>query len=144
MFNHTQNESGRLAEWRQLRNDNTIKTPLQVAEQFGKINMRQRYMDFYTPQSWPNVFEIVQEGLFDQTGITLVLAATLNHFEFIKTEELQFDVISNHITGSEGAVLVYDGNCYNFLPGEVVSLEFMNANSTRYDRIIITKDKLLS
>ena len=133
--------SERLAEWRQIRKSNSASAK-QIIEQFGNVEIQQRYLDFYTPDSWPNVFEIVQEGWFDQTGLTLVMLATLHHLGFVNTDDIQINVISNHITGVEGAVFVYQGHCYNFMPGEIVSEEYMQEHSTKYDSFIITKDKL--
>lgn len=144
MFNHIHSGSDRLAEWRRLRHDSTLKTPEQIVERFGKVTTRSRYLDYYTPSSWPNVFELVQEGMLDQTALTLVLVATLDNFGFINTEEVRIDVISNHITGSEGAVFVHEGKCYNFIPGEIVTEEYLKENSTCYDTFIITKDKLFT
>jgi hypothetical protein len=88
------------------------------------------------------VFEIVQQGLFCQSGITLVLAATLDYLGFINSPEFELPVISNYITGAEGLVLHYDNKYFNFLPGEIVSRQYVNENSNLYDSHVIAIDKL--
>lgn len=144
MFNNTHCGASRLSEWRKVRRDKNITTPQLLIDRFAEINMQQRYLDFYTPESWPGVFEIVNDGIFDQTGITLIMAATMDQFGFINADTYTIPVISNHITGTEGAVLLYDNFCYNFLPGEIVTEQYMRDNSTIYDTHIITKDNLFN
>lgn len=130
MFSHSSAEK-RLNAWRNVRAQK-YSSPLAVAKNFGDIKVTQRYIDYYTPSSWPNVFEIVSDGIFCPTGVTLVLAATLYHLNFIKSEMITFPVISNNINGTAGAVLNLDGVIYNFLPGKAVDEDYMNDNSTIY------------
>lgn len=146
MFTNTQNDRDRLQAWRQFRMkfSRTTGTEQEVVEAFASIKPAQRYLDYYTPDSWPSVFEIVKEGEFCQTGITLVMGSTLHYLGFIKSDQLEFDVVSNHITGQEGLVLVYEDEVYNFLPGEIVSVDFMKKNATIFDRHIIATDNFYS
>lgn len=101
-----------------------------------------RYIDYYTPASWPNVFDIMHEGYFCQSGITLLICATLRYLDFVKSDKLSVPVISNNITGAEGLVLDLNGEFYNFLPGKIVSQDFVKNNGVVYDTHIITVDKL--
>ena len=140
MFTKTQDASERLAVWRQIRQqDLTLE---EILSEFSKIKLLSRYIDFYTVDNWPNVFDIVTEGYFCQSGVTLVLAATLYHKKIINSNQLRFDAISNHTTGADGLVLVDGNNCYNFNRNKVVPLEVVKENSLLYTSHIITIDKL--
>lgn len=133
----------RLAVWRNLRqtyNDPAVNTLLAA---FASIKPEPRFLDYYTPSSWPSVFEIVADGMFCQTGITLVLTATMANLGFIKTETVTLDVISNHITGREGLVLLHNNLYYNFLPGDEVPEMYGADNSTRFDRHVVQLSHLL-
>ena len=143
MFLKTQSESDRLAVWRKFRQDFPHQgTAQMVVEAFAPIKPLTRYIDYYMPENWISAFEIVKDGLLCPSGITLVLASTLVHLKLVNSERLRFDVISNHITGTTGLVLVHDGMYYNFLPGEIVPAEVAEANSTCFARHIIASDKL--
>ena len=113
-----------------------------VVEAFANVHTKPRYVDYYTPDTWPNLFDIIEEGMFCQSGLTLIMAGTLHHLGLTKTEDLRLVAISNHITGKDGLVLMDGGNCYNFLPGEVVSEQFAQENSIILDQHIIQPDKL--
>ena len=115
-----------------------------VVEAFANAHVDKRFIDYYTPESWPNVFEIVQEGLICQSGLTLIMASTLSYLELMKSTEAEVVVISNHVTGHEGLVLRHNGNYYNFIPGQIVTEEFALNNGTIFDRHIIAIDKLYS
>ena len=144
MFSAAKDGDHRLEIWRQFRHNSAGLTVEQVVEQFGTIPVLPRYLDFYTPETWPTVFEIVQDGLFCYSGICLVTAATLWHLGLMNSAQLHFDVISNHVSGHTGLVLHHKGNCHNFLPGEIVSSRYATDNSTRYDSHVIATDKLFS
>jgi hypothetical protein len=144
MFLKTHTESDRLAVWRKFRHtfpeSGTVEDALDA---FSTINPLPRCIDYYTPENWPDVFEIIKHNLLCQSGLTLIVASTLLHLQLVKTENLRFDVVSNHITGNTGLVFVCDGLCYNFLPGKVVTLEFAEANSTSFGQHIIALDKFI-
>ena len=143
MFTKTQESDKRIEVWRNFRqNFPKDGTEQDVLDAFKAVRIRSRYLDFYTPSSWPNIFEIVDAGYFCQTGLNLVVAGTLEYLGFINSKEYHFDVISNYLTGHEGAYLVYNNMYYNFLPGENVSIDFAKKNSHSYSRGgIITIDK---
>lgn len=145
MFTNTQKPEERLRAWRNFRHnfpaDGTVEDVLLA---FADVKLKSRYLDYYSPETWPNVFDIVNEGMLCQTGLTLVIASTLINLGFIKEEKIKFSVVSNNITGVDGAVLIYEDKCYNFLPGEVVDLSFANSNSVQYHQAIITTDKLFA
>lgn len=135
----------RLTAWRQFRTNYDISNgPEGILEAFADINPIPRYIDYYTPASWPNVFEIVSEGYLCQSGITLVMAATLHHFGFINTPKLRLEAISNYETGTDGLILIQDNLCYNFTPGQVVPLAYAHDNSMRFVAHIIAPDKLFA
>jgi hypothetical protein len=143
MFTKTQSPAARLAAWRTFRQHfPTNGTANDVVEAFANVTLTTRYIDYYTPHNWLDVFEIVKNGYFCQSGLTLVIASTLVHLNIIKSPVLYFDVVSNHITGADGLVFRDNGKCYNFLPGEIVEDSFAAANSTKFTEHIITPDKL--
>lgn len=144
MFIPIQTGEQRLQAWRDFRHNSIITDANTVVEQFSAVPLNPRYIDFYTPDSWPNVFEIVSEGMFCYSGLCLVLASTLVYFDFINQKNLRFDVISNHVTGDIGLVLVDNLSCYNFLPGEIVTVDYAESQSTLYDSHIIAPDKIFS
>lgn len=142
MFSKNNTSSQNLAAWRNIRQSQLPVEDLVTA--LGFDPEKTRYIDYYTPANWPNVFEIVSEGMFCQSGISLVLASTLHHAGFIKTDKVQFDVISNNILGTEGLVLKVNNLYYNFLPGEISTEEFVQENGVKFDTHIITVDKLFN
>jgi len=143
MFLKHQGPEERLSAWRSVRqaSHDTIE---QVLEEFAPIKIVPRYIDYFTPKSWPNVFDIVKEGYFCQSGVTLIMTATLVHKGFISSNELKFAVISNHINGNDGIVLIHQNNAYNFLPGKIITLEEVKENSTQFGSHTITVDQLFS
>lgn len=142
MFTKTQNDIDRLAAWRKFRQnfpqDGTAKM---VVEAFSTVKLENRYLDYYTPDNWLDVFEIVKFGHFCQSSLTLIITSTLLHLKLVNPSELRFDVVSNHITGATGLIFVDNNLVYNFLPGEIVSEQFALDNSTHYMQHIIALDK---
>ena len=129
MFHKNLSGSERLNIWRKVRQKphNNIS---EVLEEFATIEMLPRYLDYYTPKSWPNPFEIVNEGYLCQSGVTLVLLSTLINKGFISEDTIQLPVISNNITGTSGLVIYDRDLVYNFTPGEIVSWEYVQENAT--------------
>ena len=143
MFRNTQDGNARLRAWRSFRNDFPQDgTMLDVAQGFKDVKPKQRYIDYYSPHDWPNVFEIVSEGYLCQTGLSIVIASTLHNFGFINTDSVKFEMISNHVTGTEGAIFEVDGSFFNFTPGEIVDKKYVRDNSVTFHSSIITLDKL--
>jgi hypothetical protein len=126
----------RLNIWRTFRQQE-FQDISEIVANFPFQEFESRYLDYYTPKSWPSPFEIVSEGYLCQSGVTLVLTATLMNKKFLKCEELSLPVISNNITGSTGLVLLYEDQVFNFTPGKVETLEYLKENSTsfQYHRI---------
>lgn len=145
MFYNCTTPQQRLASWREFRHsfpkDGTVYDLLQS---FESVKYQPRYIDYYTPESWPNVFDIVSEGHFCQSGITLVMAASLLHLDFLKTDALRFDIVNNHLNGSEGLVLRHEDLYYNFIPGVISTAEYVKENGLVFDSHIITTDKLFA
>ena len=111
-------------------------------EAFANVHVLPRYVDFYSPNTWPNTFDIIEEGMFCQSGLTLVITATLKHLDLIDSQELKLIAVSNFITGRDGLILQDRENCYNFLPGVIVSDKYVKENSLILDQHIIQPDKL--
>ena len=129
MFHKNLSGSERLNIWRNVRQKTHIDIK-DVLEDFATIEPLSRYLDYYTPSSWPNAFEIVNEGYLCQSGVTLVLLSTLINKGFISKDTIQLPVISNNITGTSGLVIYDRDFVYNFTPGEIVSWEYVKENST--------------
>jgi hypothetical protein len=72
------------------------------------------------------------------------MTATLVHKKFITTKDLTFAVISNHINGNDGLVLIHQNSAYNFLPGKIVSTQEVKDNSTQFGSHTIAVDQLFS
>lgn len=143
MFTKTQSPTARLAAWRSFRQNFPLGGTAQtVVDAFSSITPVARCVDYYTPDDWLDVFEIVKNGYVCQSGLTLVVTSTLLHLGIIKTPCVHFDVVSNHITGHDGLVLKHEGVCYNFLPGQIVDEQYMADNSTKFAEHIIAADKL--
>jgi len=128
LFIKTDSDS-RLFEWRTIRqaNYNTIQDVLEV---FADIKVLPRYLDYYTPKSWPSPFEIVSEGYFCQSGITLVLLATLYHKGFIQYDTICMPVVSNNNTGKNGLVIKLDDDVFNFTAGRIDDWSYVKHNAT--------------
>lgn len=139
-YKHLTSEE-RLRAWRLCRQKN-YSSANELLEQFADVKPIPRYLDYYTPSEWPNVFEIVSEGYFCQSGLTLVIAATLYKHGFITSENLRFDVISNHINGNEGLVLVDNEKVYNFYPDSIISVSNMLENSTKFLTHVVPSEQL--
>lgn len=143
MFTNTQDGNARLRAWRIFRNDfSEHGSMLDVAIAFKDVKPKQRYIDYYNSDTWPSVFEIVSEGYLCQTGLSLVIASTLHNLGFINAESLKFEMISNHVTGTEGAIFEVEGSFFNFTPGEITSEKYVRDNSVTFHSSIITLDKL--
>jgi hypothetical protein len=143
MFVNIQTPEQRLSTWRDLRNKNHSNIE-EVLEDFSSIDVKSRYLDYYTPSSWPTPFEIVNEGYFCQSGITLVLASTLVYKGFLNNDEIIYPVISNNITGNSGLVILHNNLVYNFLPNKVDTWDFVQENATVFQIHNIQKEQIIS
>jgi len=125
------NSSDRLQGWRNIRNTCYTSAECLILE-FPYASHTERFVDFYTTKTWPSIFEIVSNGHFCQSGITLIMTLSLHHAGFISGEELSFPVINNNTNGNTGLVLEHDGLVYNFKQGTTVSVDEAAENSTLY------------
>jgi hypothetical protein len=141
MFLPTHTPEQRLAVFRDLRQRSDL-TPHIIAQAFSDVKITPRYLDFYTPASWPSVFDIVCEGYFCQSGVTLIMTSVLHYAGFMNSDQLRLEAISNDVNGHQGLVLYQDGSCYNFLPGELVSEQYARDHSVQLDSHKIKPDNL--
>ena len=143
MFTKNQSPTDRLSSWRKVRQQqyNSIDDLL---VEFKDIKILDRYLDYYTPKSWPNVFDIVNDGYFCQTGVTLIMFATLIQKDFISEGEYYLPVISNNITGTVGAVLKVDDLYYNFYTDKPVDQDYVEENSVHFQTHKIHSNLLTS
>lgn len=142
MFSGT-TSSDRLQSWRDIRKKHYASAEDLILE-FPYACHTERFIDFYTPDSWPSAFEIVSDGHFCQSGITLIMALSLHHAGFISGEELTFPVINNNTNGNTGLVLEHDGLVYNFKQGLPVSVDEAAENSTLYTSHTVKIKQLFS
>lgn len=140
MFEKHHTGRDRLQIFRKFRQQSP--DPQAIIQAFANVDVKPRYVDYYSPDTWPNTFDIIEEGMLCQSGVTLIMTATLHHMGHIDNQTLNLIAVNNLITGRDGLVLEENGNCYNFLPGEVVSDKYMNENSVILDHHIIQPDKL--
>jgi len=143
MFNKHQNNSERLATWRKLRQQE-FSNELEVVEAFSSIKQLDRYIDYYNPQTWPSVFDIVSEGYLCCTGVSLILASTLIHKGFIPVDEIEFVLASNNVLGTIGAHIKHGNKYYNFYPGEISSEETLQSDATLFNYVKIPDLSILS
>ena len=116
MFEKHTDVDRRLVQFRSIRkNANTEKD---VLEAFSTVKIHSRYLDYYSPKSWMKPFEIIENGYFCTTGISIL--------KFIEPCRTSWKVISNHVTGKDGAIFIFDGFAYNLIPGEKVLFEKSN------------------
>ena len=141
MFLKTHSSTDRLKIWRESRQQE-YSTPEQLVNQYSDIKILSRYLDYYTPNSWPNPFEIVSEGYFCQSGITILITASLINKGFITSEQLTLPVISNNISGDSGLVLHDNDKVFNFTPGKIVTWDYVKENATIFQTHILNIDKL--
>lgn len=118
MFEKHTDVEARLNTFRSVRKES--KTELEVLEAFANIKIRERYLDYWTPSDWMNPFEIIENGYFCTTGISVLLYHTLANLNFIDPAQTEWKVISNHVTGKDGAIFVCNNFAYNLVPGEKV------------------------
>lgn len=141
MFVKTHSSAERLKVWRESRQQE-YSTPEQLVDQYSNIKILPRYLDYYTPSSWPDPFEIVSEGYFCQSGITILITALLINKGFITSEQLTFPVISNNISGDSGIVLLDNNKVFNFTPGKILSWDYVKENATIFQTHKLNLDKL--
>lgn len=140
MFYKNQSANDRLAIWRDLRQTNFSNIEDLVLE-YQSINLVSRYLDYYTPSSWPDPFEIVNEGYFCQSGVTLLIVSHLIYADFISSDDLEFPVISNNINGNDGLVYLDNNKVYNFEIGKISDWDFVKENSTIFSTHRLKKDQ---
>jgi hypothetical protein len=138
--NHSAND--RLSIWRNLR-QKEFNTPEELVLEYEPIKLLSRYIDYYSPKTWPTPFEIVNEGYFCHSGITLLITSHLIHRKFITGNEIHLQVISNNIDGTHGLVLVDNKKVYNFFPGQVTDLENVKENSTIFTTHKLDKNQFV-
>ena len=110
---HTTVET-RLEQFRELRKSNLSMNA--VVERFGAIKPCNRYLDYWTPESWPKPFDLIEQGHFDTTAISILMYQTLGHLNYLKPELVSWKVISNNMNGRDGAVFTYNSMMYNLDP----------------------------
>jgi len=110
---HTTVET-RLEQFRELRKSNLSMNA--VVERFGVIKPCNRYLDYWTPESWPKPFDLIEQGHFDTTAISILMYQTLGHLNYLKPELVSWEVISNNMNGKDGAVFTYKRMMYNLDP----------------------------
>lgn len=142
MFLKSHTPDDRLRIWREFRSQD-FESIEEVLRDLAKIKIRPRYIDYHTPDSWPNALEIVKEGYFCSSGVTLLLVSLLLHKGFINTDEIELPVISNHITGTEGLVLQHDKKYYNFLASKAVDKKTVKENGTFYNHHTVSSSAFL-
>ena len=127
MFEKTTDVTRRLNQWRELRYNATSEQ--EVLEAFSQVKILPRYLDYWTPKDWPNPFEIIEHGYFCSTGIAILLYQTLGNLKYLNPSETTWKVISNHVTGNDGAVFIHAEKVYNLTPGQTNNLDDLVANS---------------
>lgn len=78
---NTLTDHERILEWRRFRlslegldDHQTIQS---IAEYFKTVPISSRYIDYYTPESWPSPWDILSMGWSCESSISLLMAHTL-------------------------------------------------------------------
>ena len=121
MFEKHTTVATRLEQYRKLRTSKLSKA--NILEQFNEIKPCARYIDYWTPKSWPKPFEIIEHGYFCTTGISLLLYHLLGHLDYLNPLETEWKVISNNMNGFDGAVFIHDKNMYNLDTSKPVPMD---------------------
>jgi hypothetical protein len=121
MFEKHTTVATRLEQYRELRTSKLSKS--KILEHFGEIKPRSRYIDYWTPKSWPKPFEILEHGYFCTTGISILLYQLLGHLDYLNPYETEWKVISNSMNGFDGAVFVHNENMYNLDTSKPVPID---------------------
>ena len=121
MFEKHTTVATRLEQYRELRTSKLSKS--KILEHFGEIKPRSRYIDYWTPKSWPKPFEILEHGYFCTTGISILLYQLLGHLDYLNPYETEWKVISNNMNGRDGAVFMYNDKMFNLDPMSAVNCD---------------------
>lgn len=130
MFCKTHSYEQHLRDWRKLRQ--SAESMQEILCSFSHIQLKSRFIDYYTPESWPNPFDIVQHQMYDVSGIGLLVYHTGVNLNFIDHSDVTWHVISNHESGQEGLVFEYQNQVYNFRPHMPVSTQYAWENCTKF------------
>ena len=117
---HTTIET-RLEQFRAVRKSNLSMDA--VIQEFATIKPENRYIDYWTPKSWPKPFEILEHGYFCTTGISILLYQLLGHLDYLNPHETEWKVISNNMNGFDGAVFIHNENMYNLDTSKPVPID---------------------
>ena len=121
MFEKHTTLENRLEQYRAVRKSNLSLDA--VLQEFSSINPQGRYIDYWTPKTWPNAFEIIEFGYFCTTGISILMYQTLGHLNYLKPEGTTWKVISNNINGRDGAVFMYNEKMFNLDPMSAINID---------------------
>ena len=121
MFEKHTTLENRLEQYRAVRKSNLSLDA--VLQEFASINPQSRYIDYWTPKTWPNAFEIIEFGYFCTTGISILMYQTLGHLNYLKPEGTTWKVISNNINGRDGAVFMYNEKMFNLDPMSAINID---------------------
>jgi len=136
--------SDRIFAWREFRqsiDELPKKKKIQkIAKFFSTIPIARRYIDYYTPESWPSPWEILHHGWSCQSSISLLIAYTLQ----ISTN-VNFDLWL--IDDSDDVYLVIvleDGGVMNYELGKVININTIAKTIKvlhRYKSTVLTQYK---
>ena len=59
----------------------------------------------------------------------ILLYQTLGNLKYLNQYQTSWKVISNHVTGNDGAVFIHNEKVYNLTPGQTNSLDDLVAHS---------------
>lgn len=126
----------RLVEWRKFRKwltELSLEDQLDtVASWWSKSPITSRVIDPYTPETWPNVWELVHSGKFCKSGISIGIEQTL--------------LLSNKENESKIELWLIDDNGQDIYLIVVVNQEYvLNYNHNQVDQLKSLKNyKIIS
>ena len=128
MFLKSTSSEVHLSEWRKVRTGS--KTIEDVLTAFSLVKEQNRCIDYYTPESWPTPFDIIEHQLYDQSGLSILIYHTLINLNFIDPTKVEWYVISNDTEGRSGLVFTESGRWFNFYRSEVVDNSIIDSDGT--------------
>jgi hypothetical protein len=130
MFWNTIPSAERLHLWKSLRTDIqelALEAQLKkVAEFCSKIPYGARTIDYYTPESWPTPWEILYNGIFCTSSISLLMFYTLSLIPNFKDKIAL--ILVNDGTDIFLLPLVNDKYILNYILGSVVEIDNFKDN----------------
>lgn len=132
---NTLTPQARISKWKALREkikDKSKEEQIQeVADFFRTLPFSSRYLDYYSPDSWPTPWEILWDTMFCVNTISLMMYYTLYLLGF---DDIKVCLIDDLEAGDRYLLPVLDNKyVLNYIPGEKTLLSTVLTNADIVD-----------